>query len=182
MSLCGRCGLDLDTGMQVNLEEDLDVVSAPSRGQPIPIGVAVVGGISLLGSLVLGAVSLVRGTDGSKGFLFLFLVCVFGVVASVQFLRGKSAKPLLIALSLGALIDIVALIALPIWQANEPEEPGLSVVVSNADEDDTVPVIRPYTERLDLTSISWGIALLLIYAMVSVYISTPSVRRHMTKN
>jgi hypothetical protein len=181
MSLCSFCGLDLDTGMRVGLNDDFEEqVPAAARTQSLPIGIGVVGGIAFLGSLVLAAFSLVQWTVNHKeGYEFLGLVCLFGMFAAVQFLRGKTPKLLIIALSLGALIDVVALLALPVYNANEESGLRTTVVSANANEDEPEgPVIKPYIDRLDYNSITWGIAILLIYASVVVYLMSPSVRRH----
>jgi hypothetical protein len=142
------------------------------------MGVWIIGGLCFLGSIVLTLVSLVKSlrVEDGTGFHLLTLVCLFGIYASVQFLRGKSAKLLLVALSLGALIDIVALIALPIFDAN-----SATTVVSRtepADPEDEGLVIQSVTERLDTQRLTLGILGLVIYAAVSVYLTSPPVRRY----
>ena len=71
-------------------------------------------GTTLVVSLALAVVSFVL-VEPVVGKFSLALVCLFGVYASSQFLRGRSFKLLLIALCLGGAVDIVALIALPIY-------------------------------------------------------------------
>jgi LSD1 subclass zinc finger protein len=178
MSLCTFCGLDLETGMRVGLEDDFDIAPAAARGPSMPMGISVIGGIAFLGSVILVVISLFEWLNHKAGFQFLALVCLFGIFASVQFLRGKSSKLLIVALTLGAMIDVVALIALPVYHANE--ESGLQhpAVVTNTDDEIEGPLIKPYTERLDYTSITWGITILLVYAATTVYLMSSPVRRH----
>ena len=180
MVLCTTCGLNLETGQHIGLDENLDVVPAMSRGAGIPIGIGIVGGISLLGGLILAIISLVRyagGGEGHQGFGLLGLVCAFGVYSAVQFLRGKSVKLLLIALSIGALAAAIALIALPIYEVNA----HAPVVAVDDDPFDEGPDIKPLVDRIDYNSISWGIASLLAYAAVVVYLASPGVRRHFSR-
>ena len=70
---------------------------------------------------------------------------------------------------LGALIAGVGLIALPVYNANE--ETGLIPPIAadpsaGSQEEVEGPQIQPYIERLDSNSITWGIAILLIYAVI----------------
>jgi len=177
MSLCNSCGLNLETGQRVDLDEDL--VSAPIfRTAGAPLGVSIVGGLGLLGGLILALVSLVQSqkADNGTGFLLLTLVCAFGIFASVQFLRGKSVKLMLIALSLGALVDVAALIVLPIFVAYSETTIVHSEVTDDADDEGLV--IQSVSERLDMQRVTLGILGLVGYAAVSVYLSSPPVRRH----
>ncbi len=177
MSLCNSCGLNLETGQRVDLDEDL----APPpmiRTAGAPMGVSIIGGLGFLGSIILAFITLIRAlkADEGTGFFLLMLVCVFGIFASVQLLRGKSVKLMLIALSLGALINVVALIALPIFDANSATTIVRGEVTP--DSDDEGLVIQSVTERLDMQRITFGILGLVAYAAVSVYLTSPPVRRH----
>src|SRR5262249_14766857 len=49
MSLCSRCGLDLESGTRVSLEDDLGP-PPPPRTEGLPLPVTIIGGIALLGS------------------------------------------------------------------------------------------------------------------------------------
>ena len=51
-------------------------------------------------------------------WLCLASVAIFGIYASIQFIRGKSAKLLILALTLGVVVDVMTLIALPIVRTN----------------------------------------------------------------
>ena len=44
------------------------------------------------------------------------MVSAFGIYACVQFIRGKSAKALLLALTFGSVVDVMGLVALPLVQ------------------------------------------------------------------
>ena len=179
MSLCSSCGLNLETGQRVDLDEDL--APAPIlRTAGAPMGVSIIGGLGFLSSVILAVITLIRSLKAEEGtgFLLLTLVCVFGIFASVQFLRGKSVKLMLIALALGALINIVALIMLPIIEANR--ETTIVRSESTPDSDDEGLVIQSVTERLDMHRLTMGILGLVLYAVVSVYLTSPPVRRHFT--
>ena len=86
------------------------------------LGIMLVGGLSFLIGLILTVALLIRTKGLGSGFELLAIVSAFGVYASVQFLRGKSIKLLAIALTLGAAMNIIALIAMPIWDAQQPPE------------------------------------------------------------
>jgi hypothetical protein len=80
--------------------------------------IAITGGLLGVGGLILLILSLIRSVGGAGGWenygwLCLALVSAFGIYASVQFIRGKSAKLLMLALTLGVIVDLMALIALP---------------------------------------------------------------------
>jgi hypothetical protein len=177
MSLCNTCGLNLETGQRIDLDEDL--APAPLiRAAGTPLGVSIIGGLVFLGSVILTLVSLIQASkaEGGTGFLLLTVVFAFGIYASVQFLRGKSVKLMLIALSLGVLINSVAMIALPIIVAYDE-----TVFVPNPDPNanpDEPFVIQSVSERLDMQRVTLGILGLMGYAAISVYLMSPSVRRH----
>lgn len=173
MSICSTCGLDLESGTRIQLDDDL-MPEAPRRAAGLPLPVTVIGLVSLLGSLMLGAYSAAQWHKGVAGCQYFVLVCLFGAFAAVHMLRGHSAKLLLVALTLGAMIDVVALIALPILQANQDTR----IMQVQPDEDGADIMIEPITERLNQQQLSLGITILLLYAAVSAYLVSPSVRRH----
>lgn len=177
MSLCATCGLDLETGTRIGLADDLEPVAPPRRSAGIPIGIALVGGISLLGSIILGMISLFQWQNrGVEGAQLLALVCLFGIFAAVQFLRGKSIKLLVVALSIGALLDVIILIGLPVYEAQQ--RAAESVIESQNLDPDQTGVTRPITETLEMEKVWWGIAVLLFYAATATYLNSPPVRRH----
>lgn len=176
MSLCATCQTDLDTGVRVNLDDALaDVAPGPPRPKGIPLGIAIIGGISALVSLLLAVVSIIQYRNGLDGAQFLAVVCCFGVYASVQFLRLKTIRLLMIAICLAMAVDVVGLIALPIVQANNEVQLELNMDAQNEDEEYRIASV---TEKLDVNSIQWGIALLLGGAGFVIILYSPIVREH----
>ena len=176
MSLCGTCGFDLDTGVRVGLGDDLLPISAPRRSGALPIGIGVVGGVTLIGSIGLTAVALVQWRGGLDGAQYLALVCLFGIYAAAQFLRGKTARLLIVALTLGVMFDVVALIALPIYDAQN--QATSITAVHNPGEEEETGETAPISEFLNTRKLGWGVALILSYATVAAYLNSPPVRRH----
>ncbi len=177
MSLCSKCGLDLDTGRRVASMEIFEEAPAPSRPESPSMGIFFVGGLCAVGNLLLAVVSLVAWYNGHEGMQFLLVVWLFGIYAAVQFLRRRSIRPLFVALSLAVGIGVVLLIALPIIYANMPTDSG--PIVDNPGvrvADPAAPDLRPIT--VDMNKIGLGVASLLAYAAVSVYLNSPAMRRH----
>jgi hypothetical protein len=176
MSLCPSCGLDLETGTRIALEDDL-LPTPPAPPPGPPIGVAIVGGTCFFAGVILTFASIVQWFKGLDGWQYFVPVCLFAIFAAVQLLRGRSAKLLLVALSLGAIVDLVALIALPIYDANVE-----TTVVPRPDlpdnPDDADVVIPPITTRLNTDRITTGIAVLVVYAVFAMYLTSPPVRRY----
>ena len=171
MSLCGRCGLDLDTGRRESLIDLIDEPPPPPRPTGQPLDIILVGGVGMVAAAVLGTLALLK-VDNPVGKYPLILVCAFGGFAAYQFLVGKSARPLLAALLIGAGVDVLALIVMPVVEANE----SAVVQVEGVDPEDVV--IKPYAERVDATKIKWGVTLLLAEAGMLIYLGTGGVRRH----
>ena len=136
--------------------------------------------ICALGGLVLFVASMVQWYRGRGGAEFLGLVWLFGIFASVQFLRGRSIKLLMVALTLGVMINIVTLVALPLFQAREFDQ--ATAESRQVDDPDVEVAIPTYVERLAASGgtqrVELGIAFLIVYAGVSVYLTSPSVRRY----
>jgi predicted nucleic acid-binding Zn-ribbon protein len=77
MSLCNSCGLNLETGLRIDLDEDL--APAPLiRSAGTPLGVSIIGGLVFLGSVILTLVSLIQASRAEEGTGFLLLTLVFG--------------------------------------------------------------------------------------------------------
>ena len=182
MSLCSRCGLDLDTGHRVEpMEIYDDEAPAIHRPQTPPIGVLAVGSFCTFGFLLLSMISLVQWGRGTQGAQFLLVIWLFGLFGCVQFLRRKSIRPIFMALSLAVGVGAVYLIVLPIYYANMPPEVTPTDAVSLTTtlvEDFDAPQIRSITESLDLNRITWGVGSLLSYAVLAVYLNSNSLRRH----
>jgi len=175
MSLCSRCGLDLETGIRAALEDDLAPVPT-SRADGLPLPIAIIGGICLLASVILTVAAAALWLSGSEGYQYFVPLCLFGVFASVQFLRRKSARLLLMALTFGLMIDIVALIALPIYRANAEIEP-VRVSVPEDGVGELGVVLPSAVERLDVQKLEIGLGLIAVYAGVGVYLLSPQARR-----
>jgi hypothetical protein len=175
MSICSKCGLDLESGARVSLDDDLVPPPPPAPTMPIPVGV--IGGVCLLGSVIFSIATVSLWLRGSDGFQYFVPVSFFAVFAAVQFLRRKSIKLLLIALTFGLAIDIVALIAMPIIHANVGMAPVPRTELSDdlAQADIAIPSV---VERLDTQSLTLGIVLIFVYAAVAVYLLSPQVRRY----
>jgi LSD1 subclass zinc finger protein len=175
MSLCDRCGLDLDTGQRHLPEEEFADEELPLAEGPAgpPAGIILVGVVAMAASAILAIMSLIM-VEQVVGKVSFGLVCAFGAYASYEFLVGKSYKLLLVALMLGATVDVVGLVVLPMLAANEG-----SVVVdqdSVPDLDPTeMPKIKNMTQDPELThKIGWGIGILLVSAAAFVYLATAS--------
>jgi len=184
MSLCSLCGLDLDTGRRIAPIEIAEEEEMPDAYRPAapPMGLLFVGSLSAVGFLLLSLASLVTWLKGMDGLQYLLLIWLFGLYASVQFLRRKSIRPLFMSLSLAAGIGAIFLIAMPIYHANMSGEamPSSSNTV-NEPVDPDAPDIRPLTDNLNLRKITWGIAALLGYAAFAVYLNSPGLRRQFHK-
>jgi hypothetical protein len=175
MSLCPTCGLDLETGTRVVLEDDL--VPPPPRKPPLPLTVSIMGAVCLLGSVILTIATASLWVKGFEGFQYFVPICLFGVFASVQFLRQRTVKLLLMALTFGVAIDIVALIAMPIYRANVDTAESVRTVTP-VDPNETELKIPSVGEKLDTQSVTLGICLIAVYAGAAIFLLSPPVQRH----
>ena len=192
MSLCERCGLDLDTGQRMVLdviEEEAPPLAEPS-GPPFSVVMIGVMGILCGGALAFVSFAQLGGLGGGS----LGVVSLFGVIASFQFLAGKTMKPLVAALLIGAVVDVVVLIAMPVILANmepvlapgvageappQPETPQADEKGANSDDNDpVVPQVAPIWDRLDKFQLFSGILILLADGVLLVYLSSATVRQH----
>jgi hypothetical protein len=180
MSLCGTCGLDLDTGKRVApldlIDDDMPVAH---RAEAPAMGVLFVGSLAIMLNVVLAIVSLIASAKQGSGMLCLMVIWLFGIYASVQFLRRKSIRPMFLALGLAAAIGAVYMIALPIYDANIGGDASAPFVADPNDFEG--PAIRNLAQQIDLSRISWGVAMLLGYAALSIYLNTPSIKREFAK-
>lgn len=191
MSLCPRCGLDLDTGAR---DESIDLIDTdePSpmpRREETPFGILLVGAMAALVSAVLALASVYlyftrAGADYRWGYLPLAAVGGYGVYAAFRLIAGKSARPLLAALMLGAVIDLIALVILPLAVPEapavivEPEGPTGGARQSASDADLYVPVIVPMTERINWQQVNAGLAILAVAGLLAAYLNSKGVRRY----
>ncbi len=182
MSLCETCGLDLDTGRRVApLEVFEEELPPPAFRQAPPIGLIFVGTLCATGFAILSIASLVAWSKGMDGAQYLLVIWLFGIYATVQFLRRKAIRPIFIALSLAVGVGAVYLIALPVYYANMPTaagpvdpEPIPGVI------DPEAPDVKPIV--VDLTKLSWGVISMLGYAGIVLYLNTPGLRRQFHRN
>jgi len=186
MSICTACGVDQDTGMRVGLDDDL-VPPPPRAATGPPLHIAITGflcGLTSLLLLVLSLIQSVRGQAGATqyGWLCLALVSAFGIYGAVQFFIGRSVKYLMLALTLGVFVDAMSLIALPIYQATFADQEAIVVRVNKKDNPDSLDdedvQINPITDRLDLQRIEGGLIVILLYALLSIYLMSPPVKRY----
>jgi hypothetical protein len=184
MSICSVCGTDQESGLRVGLEDDL-APQAPPPPPGAPAHVSITGILVIAGSLVLMILAIINSTRAETSiellsWLALGMVSGFGIYAAIQFIRGKSVRLLLVALTLGAIVDVMTLIALPILQPFMQDQENIvnSIAPESADDADADVGIRPFEDRIDLTRIMIGIGLILVYALVSIYLISPSVRRY----
>jgi hypothetical protein len=182
MSICTVCGTDQESGMRVGLEDDL-APPAPPPAQGPPVHISIAGGLVVTGSLILLILAVIRSTRTEStiqllSWLGLGLVSGYGIYASVQFIRGKSAKLLIAALTLGVMVDVMTLIALPLLQPFMQDQENIVAAIVPDHEDDASVGIRPFEERIDLKRIMLGIGLILAYAMFSIYLISPPVKKY----
>ena len=162
-------------GLGVSLEDDL--VPPASRKPPPPLTVSIIGAISLLGSVIFSIATASLWVRGFEGFQYFVPICLFGVFASVQFLRQRTVKLLLVVLTFGLAIDVVALIAMPIYRANMDMADSVQTVAP-IDPDKPDLVIPSVVEKLDTQSLTLGISLIIVYAAAAVFLLSPPVQRH----
>lgn len=182
MSICASCGLDQESGMRTGFEDDLAPPPPPPPPGP-PVHVAIVGGMLGVGSLIaliLALANSVKGSEGWQGYGWLGLAIVsgFGIFACIQFIRLKSAKLLLAALTMAVVVDLLSLVAAPLFTAyttadreqvnapeidQNPEDPGFR--------------IKGVEDMLDTRSMTLGLGFLVIYAFLSVYLMSPAVKK-----
>ena len=183
MSLCPTCGTDQDTGMRVDLDDDL-APPPPPRPQGPPLHVAIVGGLCGTAGLIFTLLGVIQSTRSESnvqnyGWLVLALVSGFGIYACVQFIRGKSVKLLMLALALGVAVDVIGLIAFPIVRAMVADPDQIKSEVKPTDLDDSNIEIRPFEKRIDTQTIGLGVTLILIYAVLSLYLMSPPVKKYL---
>ena len=184
MSVCMSCGLDQETGLRITMADDL-LPPPPPRPLGPPIHVAIVGGLCATAALIFLIMALMGSasptTQGWQvyGWLCLALVSIFGILASTQFIRGKSAKLLMLALTLGAVVDVMGLVVIPLIEANlEDPQQIIRPNTKRDDPDDPEFTITPFEERIELRHITLGITFLVVYGVLSVYLMSSSVKKY----
>lgn len=191
MSVCQVCGLDQETGIRVDLDEDVGPKAPPPPPGP-PMHVAIIGGICGVGGIVLvliaAILSLQQESDVLKyGWLCLALISGFGSFAAYEFIRGKSVKMLMLALTLGVFVNAAGMIALPIFQVEYLDEAkqtaGEAAAAAPEEVGDEDFAIRSRTDLINrrLDRIYMGLIFIGIYVALSVYLMSPPVRRYMNR-
>ncbi len=186
MSLCGSCGLDLDTGQRIELVEDLEEAPIPEAPPGPPASILVIGLMSMMAAGTLAVYSFLK-LDTLSGTA-LGLVSLYGVLASILFAAGKSIRMMTIALMLGALVNILTMIVVPVIVANTfdevvaPEAVDAETIVAKPkpeDPDAIAPIEpAPLAQRIDMTKVTWGIIILLVDGIVLAYINSAPIRKH----
>ena len=183
MSICSVCGTDQESGLRVGLEDDF-APGPPPAPQGAPAHVSITGMLVIAGSLVLMILAIISAAKAETSiellsWLALGMVSGFGIYAAVQFIRGKSVRLLLVALTLGAIVDVMTLIALPLLQPFMQDPENIVNPVTPDENSDDAPVgIRPFEDRIDLKRIMIGIGLILVYTLVSLYLISPTVKKY----
>jgi hypothetical protein len=177
------CGLDQETGIRGGMDDDL-IPPPPPRPLGPPLHVSIIGGLCATAGLIFLIMALMRtGGGGGQGlqlygWLCMALVSAFAILASVQFIRGKSVKLLMLALTLGVVVDVLGWVALPLFQANFGDPEQIVTETRPTDPDDPDFVIKPPEERINLNEIALGITFLVIYAIVSLYLMSTPVKKY----
>jgi hypothetical protein len=182
MSICTVCGTDQESGLRVGLADDL-APPAPPPPQGPPVHVSITGGLVITGSLILLVLAVIQSTRTEStiqllSWLGLGLVSGYGVYAAVQFIRGKSAKLLIAALTLGVMVDVMTLIALPLLQPFMQDQENIVKAIVPEGVDDASVGIKAFEDRFDLKRIMLGIGLILLYAVFSIYLISPPVKKY----
>jgi hypothetical protein len=183
MSICPTCGTDQETGMRVGFEDDLAPPPPPRTLGP-PLHVAIVGGLCATAGLIftlLGVIQSTRSESNVQNYAWLVMALVsgFGIYACVQFIRGKSVKLLMLALALGVAVDVIGLIGFPIVRALAADPDKIKTEVKPTDLSDSNIAIRSFDKRFDIETIGLGVVLILIYAVLSLYLMSPPVKKYL---
>jgi phage FluMu protein Com len=180
MSICPTCGTDQETGLRVGLEDDL-IPPPPPRPLGPPLHVAIVGGMCGTAGIILTLAGLIQSTRGKSDlenytWLVVALVSAFGIFACVQFLRGKTAKTFIIALTAGVVLNLILLIGYPLAKALMGAPEIVNVKPTDSDESDII--IPSWDDRIDYNKIYAGIGFLVVYAALSTYLTSPYVKKY----
>lgn len=181
MSICMTCGTDQETGLRVGLEDDL-IPPPPPRAQGPPLHIAIIGGLCGTAGIILmiaGGIKSIQGKTGAENcaWLALALVSALGIFGCVQLIRGKSTRVLMLALTLGVVLDVLGMVAAPIVMAMLEDQQDVLIDVKPKDLDESGVEIKPFEERINTQKIELGVVVLLIYAALSLYLMSPSVKK-----
>ncbi len=175
--------------MRVGLEDDL-APPRPVRSEGAPLHISIIGTFCVAAAVILLILAIIQTVREQSQLAYvcwisLALVSGFGIYAAVEFIRGKSVKLLMLALSLGVVVNLMTLIALPLIQANFVAPEVLIDLNAKSNNLDDAPVrIRSLDERLDELGgrgrIQAGVGLLLVYAFLSLYLMSPPVKKYIS--
>jgi hypothetical protein len=182
MSICPTCGTDQETGVRVGLDDDLSP-PPPPRLQGPPLHVSIVGGLCGTAAIITALASVVYSTQGASSvehyaWLTVAAVAAFIIFGCVQFLRGKSAKVLLLGLTIGMGVDVLGLVAVPIIQPMLEDQDQMVREVKPQGLDESDIELKSFEERINTRKIQLGVLVILIYAVLSVYLTSMPVRKY----
>ena len=183
MSTCISCGLDQETGIKVGFDDDDLIPAGPPRAQGPPIHVAIIGGLCAAAGLIFTLYGVTRSVQGNAdwrqyGWLALALVAAYGIYTSIEFIRGRTARLLMVAITLGIGADLMILVATPIVEVILADHKQVAKPVANANVNDFDVSIIPPEDRLDMQRIMYGISITVIFAVLYVYLMSPPVKRY----
>ena len=182
MSVCPTCSTDQETGMRVGLEDDLAPPPLP-RSQGPPLHISIIGGLCGTAGIILTLVGVIKSTQGQSSaenyaWLALALIAMFGIFGCVQLIRGRSAKVLILALTIGVVGDVLGLVAIPLIAPMLEDNEQIIKAIKPKDLDESGVEIRPFEERINTEKIKLGVLVLLIYAVLSLYLISPPVKKY----
>ena len=187
MSICPTCGTDQETGMRVGLEDDF-APAAPSRPSGPPLHVAIIGGLCGTAGIILALTAVIQSTRGKSSienyfWLGLAGLAAFGIYSCVQFIRGRTAKPLMLALALGVAFNLVGLVAYPLIEPmlRDPDQ-VIKHDVKPEDPGDAAIAIVPFEERINSQRIATGVGVVILYAGLSLYLMSPPVKKFLFRS
>jgi hypothetical protein len=183
MSICPTCGTDQETGMRVGLEDDL-APPPPPRPQGPPLHVSIVGGLCGTAAIITMLAGVIQSTKGESSiehyaWLTLAAVSLFVIFGCVQFIRGKSAKLLLLALTLAMGVDVLGLVAGPIIQPMFEDQDQIVKEVKPQEPDESNIQLKSFDERINTPRIQLGVVVIVIYAILSVYLTSNPVKKYL---
>ncbi len=186
MSICPTCGTDQETGLRVGFDDDL-IPPPPPRAKGPPLHIAIIGGLCGTAGLIMmlaGAIQSTKGQSSAENYTWLALAIVsaFGIFGCVQLIRGKSAKVLMLALTLGVAVDVVGLVAVPLIQPLLEDEEKNLVEVKPKNRDESKVELKPFEERINTRKIELGVVVILIYAILSLYLMSSPVKRYIVQS
>ena len=169
--------------MRVGLEDDL--APPPPRGpQGPPLHVSIVGGLCGTAAIITMLAGVVKSTHGDSSieqyaWLTLAAVALFVIFGCVQFIRGKSAKTLLFALTVGMGVNVVGLVVVPFIEPFLADQDQMVNEVKPQAPDESNIQLKAHDERINIPKIVLGVGGgILVYAFLSVYLTSNPVKKY----